>query len=456
MARFEGPDPAYWCKQGFAVVNADSRGAGHSEGNLVVWGEQDGRDGADTVEWIASQVWSNGKVGMFGNSGLAMCQWWIAAEQPPGLACIAPWEGLSDLYREMVTENGIPCPGFVNFVMGGQSGPGYIEDMVGMVEAYPLINGYWESKIPHFEKIKIPAYVTCSWSHLHLLGSVTAFRKMRSPRKWLRIHREFEWPDTYAWWNQEDLKLFFDRYLKGVRNGWELTPRVRIEVMDAYDYDFQVNRPEKEFPLARTQYQKLYLDAAKGAMSAEPAAAEAKASYDATEGLTTFDITFTEDVEVTGYMKAHLWVEADGHDEMDLFLTVQKLDENGKFLPTLVLGEEHPGTWGRLRVSQRALDADASTDYQPVQSHRVQEKLKPGEIVPVEIPFFPISRIWHKGQQLRLQIAGRYFREGWFEPFSWDTDNEGNHVVHTGGRYDSFLQIPVVPPKYRAGDYVYR
>ncbi len=93
MARFEGPDPAYWCKQGYAVVNADSRGAGHSEGNLVVWGEQDGRDGADVIEWIASQVWSNGKVGMFGNSGLAMCQWWIAAEQPPGLACIAPWEG---------------------------------------------------------------------------------------------------------------------------------------------------------------------------------------------------------------------------------------------------------------------------------------------------------------------------------------------------------------------------
>jgi predicted acyl esterase len=121
-----------------------------------------------------------------------------------------------------------------------------------------------------------------------------------------------------------------------------------------------------------------------------------------------------------------------------------------------VLGEEHPGAWGRVRVSHGALDPEASTDYQPVQSQRVSEKLKPGEIVAVEVPFYPLSRIWHKGQRLRLQVAGHYIREGWFEPFSWATDNKGHHIVHTGGQYDSYLQIPVVPPKYRAGDYVYR
>jgi predicted acyl esterase len=244
--------------------------------------------------------------------------------------------------------------------------------------------------------------------------------------------------------------------LKGIRNGWELTPRVRLEVMDAYDCDFQVNRPEREFPLARTEYAKLYLDAAKGALSLEPVVATAKVSYDANEGLATFDIRFDEDTEITGFLKAHLWVEADGHDEMDLFLTVQKLGENGEFLPTFVLGEPHPGAWGKLRVSHRALDPELSTDYQPVQSHRVEEKLRPGEIVPVDIEIYPHSRIWHKGQQLRLQIAGRYIREGWFAPSSWDIDNQGDHVIHTGGRHDSYLQIPVVPAKYRAGQYVCR
>ena len=456
MTKFEGPDPAYWCRHGYAVINADSRGAGNSEGNLQAWGVQDGKDGADVIEWAAEQVWCNGKVTMFGNSALCMTQWFVAAEQPPHLTCIAAWEGTSDLYREFVSENGIPELGFNMFVFAIARSLNYIEDYVAMLEEYPLMNGYWESKIPRFENIKIPAYVTASWNHLHLRGSINGFRKIRSPKKWLRVHRDFEWPDDYSWWNLEDLKRFLDRYLKGIRNGWEMTPRVRIEVMDAYDCDFQVNRPEKEFPLARTQYAKLYLDASKGALSFEPVATVSKASYDANEELTTFDITFEEDTEITGFLKAHLWVEADGHDEMDLFLTMQKLDEKGEFLPTNILGEPHPGAWGRLRVSHRALDPDLSTDYHPVQSHRVEEKLKPGEIVPVEIEIYPTSRIWHKGQQLRLQIAGRYFREGWFEPFAWKTDNKGNHVVHTGGKYDSYLQIPVVPPKYKAGDYVYR
>ena len=77
-------------------------------------------------------------------------------------------------------------------------------------------------------------------------------------------------------------------------------------------------------------------------------------------------------------------------------------------------------------------------------------------MVPVDIELVPTSRIWHKGQQIRVQVAGRYIREDWFEPLCWDTDNKGNHVIHTGGKYDSFLQIPVVPPKYQDGDYIYR
>jgi hypothetical protein len=97
-------------------------------------------------------------------------------------------------------------------------------------------------------------------------------------------------------------------------------------------------------------------------------------------GHTTFDVAFEEDVDLTGYMKARLWVEADGHDEMDLFLTVLKLDEKREWLPTSVMGQPHPGAWGRLRVSQRALDPELSTDFQPVQSHRKRENLRPGEI----------------------------------------------------------------------------
>src|SRR4030042_690655 len=86
MTKFESADPAYWCHQGYAVANVDPRGTGHSQGDINVFGTQDGRDGYDFVEWVAAQHWSNGKAGLFGNSGVAMPQWRIAAEQPPHLA----------------------------------------------------------------------------------------------------------------------------------------------------------------------------------------------------------------------------------------------------------------------------------------------------------------------------------------------------------------------------------
>jgi putative CocE/NonD family hydrolase len=402
------------------------------------------------------QPWSNGRAGLYGNSSLAISQWWIAAEQPPHLACIAPWEGGTDQYREYFTDNGIPAIAFNRFVMSIFRGQGNILDNVAMVERYPLMNSYWESLIPDLEKVTVPCYLTAGWNHIHNRGALNVYMKISSESKWLRAHREFEWPDGYCWQNMEDVKRFFDRYLRGIRNGWEATPPVRIDVMDAYDYDFQVARPEREFPLARTRYQRLFLDAATAVLSEHPVLVASTASYDAVDGRTTFDFEFQEDVELTGYASLHLWVEADGSDEIDLFVTLMKMDDKDEWLPTSVMGQPHPGQSGKLRVSQRALDPELSTDFQPVQSHRKQEKLRPGEIVPVDIALYPFSRMWHRGQKLRLQIAGRYFREGWFEPFTWELENAGRHILRAGGQYESYLQIPVIPPKYRAGDYVYR
>ncbi|HJX04081.1 MAG TPA: CocE/NonD family hydrolase [Dehalococcoidia bacterium] len=455
MTKFESADPGYWCRLGYACANVDPRGIGHSQGDTNFFGTQDGRDGHDFIEWCAQQHWCNGKIGMFGNSGVAMTQWRIAAEQPPHLACIAPWEGTGDIYRESFFEGGIPGM-FGSWVVTTLAGQGYIDDVVTMTQKLPFMNGYWEDKIPKWEKIKIPVYTTGCWNHFHLRGSVDGFRKCRSTKKWLRVHREFEWPDTYCNAGLEDLRLFFDRYLKDIRNGWELTPRVRIEVMDSWDYDYQINRPEKEFPIARTQYKKLYLDAANGTMSFDPVSKESKVSYEGQTGQAGFTIKFNEDTEITGYMKLRLWVQADGHDDMDMFIYIRKLDESGKWLPISALGEPHPGGWGKMRVSRRELDEKLSTDFQPVQAHRRELKLKPGEIVPVDIEVWPYSMIWHKGQQLEVVIAGRYIREGWFEPLIWLTNNKGNHIIHSGGKYDSYLQVPVIPPKYQAGDYIYR
>jgi uncharacterized protein len=456
MAKFESPDPGFWCRNGYAVANADPRGVGNSEGDVNMFGTQDAHDCCDFIEWLAVQHWCSGKVGMGGNSGVAMTHWRVAAEQPSHLVCIAPWEGTGDLYRESLYEGGIPALGFADFIVSSLVGKAYVDDIAAMALEHPFLDEYWEDKIPKWSKIRIPVYTTVCWNHFHLRGSMEGFRRIRSTKKWLRAHREFEWPDTYCVSGLNDLKLFYDRYLKDIRNGWELTPRIRLEVMDAYEYDFQINRAEKEFPLARTQYRKLYLDAGKKGLSFNFVPGESKVNYEAETGSTTFTIPFEETTEITGYMKLRLWVEAVGNDDMDLFIAIRKLDEQENWVPVSVLGEPHPGAWGKMRVSRRELDEKLSTDFQPIQAHRREQRLQPGEIVPVDIEIWPHSRIWHKGQQLQVLVSGHYIREGWFEPLSWELNNKGTHVIHTGGKYDSFLQIPVIPPRYTAGDYVYR
>ena len=80
---------------GYAYVNSDLRGRGTSEGewdpskNFIV----EGPDGYDTIEWIASQSWCDGNVGMIGLSHATCFQYMAAIEQPPHLRAIAPWTG---------------------------------------------------------------------------------------------------------------------------------------------------------------------------------------------------------------------------------------------------------------------------------------------------------------------------------------------------------------------------
>jgi len=481
MTKFESPDPMYWCYKGYAVANVDPRGSGNSEGDTPNFDSQEGRDGYDFIEYITSMPWCSGKAGLCGNSGVAMSNWRIAAEQPPHLACIAPWEASGDMYRESLAPGGIPCPSFNKTIMEGISCRTWFDASHENIFKYPEMNEYWEDKIPRWKDIRVPAYVCAGWCHFHLRGSIEGFRKIRSVKKWLRIHRDYEWPDAYNPYNIEELNRFFDRYLKDIHNGWELMPKVRMDVMDAYDYDFRSRREEREFPLARTEYRKLYLNAAGQNCSYEAFGQESEITYDPNgeisfevipdqplpeninynenAGVAWFDYRFTEDTEISGYMKLRLWVECRGYDNMDMFVWIKKFGQEGEYLPVWAIREPFRGAWGYMRVSHRELDEKLSSDFQPVQSHRNIQPLRPGEIVPVDIEIWPHSRIWHAGETLRIEIEGRYVKSEWFEDrkVTFTEDNgDGIHVIHTGGKYDSFLQIPVIPPKYQAGEYVYR
>jgi predicted acyl esterase len=470
LQKWEGPDPAYWCHHGYAVVNPDARGAFSSNGDIHFWGKQEGQDGYDVIEWVADQEWSNGKVGLSGNSWLAIAQWFIAAERPPHLAAIAPWEGWSDAYREDVGRGGMQDLGFCERITSKMRGKNRVEDVPAMMQKYPLINGYWKDKIAKLENIDIPAYVVASWtSMMHAHGTLDSYRRIPSKDKWLRVHNTQEWPDYYDPKYMEDLRRFFDRYLKGIENGWEKTSRVRLSVLDPGGVD-EINRPENEFPLARTQYKSLYLDGRSGTLSPNPVTEESLVRYAADDGKgqAVFTIRFNEETELTGYMKLRLWVEAVGSNDMDLFVKVQKLNKGSKVLSSPVIVPPNPvartvvnrlwsfgiqklsllfftGPAGRLRVSHRALDAARSTPSEPYLTHRAEELLSPGQIVPVEIGIWPAGMRWHVGEQLRVSVAG-------YNPTPVPVAginppvlrNKGEHVIHTGGKYDSHLLVPVI------------
>ena len=447
LEKFEGPDPAYWCNHGYVIVNPDTRGAFMSLGDIHFWGTQEAQEGFDLIEWVAAQEWSNGKVALSGNSWLAISQWFIAAQQPPHLAAIAPWEGLSDFYREHGTRGGIPDTGFNDLVMSHLYGNGRIEDLSAMIRKYPLMNAYWEDKAANLERINVPAYVVASWTNeLHTHGTIDGFRRLSSESKWLRVHNSHEWFDYYASKNVNDLRRFFDRYLKGIANGWEQTPRVRLSVLDPGGSD-QVNRSENEFPLARTRYQPLYLDASAGRLCPDPVTHESVTRYRTEgKGQAAFTIQFDRDTELTGYIKLRLWVEADGADDMDLFAFIQKLDVHGNLVPARVLGAPNFGSSGRLRVSHRQLDPARSTPAEPYLTHANEELLMPGQIVPVEIAIWPAAMVWHAGEGLRVLVAGHNLAgrhiPGLPEP---TLRNKGEHLIHTGGKYDSHLLVPKIP-----------
>ncbi len=90
--------PVWFAANGYNVVIQDVRGRGDSEGDFYPF-RNDGVDGAETIRWLRTRGESNGKIGMYGFSYQGLTQLLAAAQQPEGLACIAPAMAACDLYH---------------------------------------------------------------------------------------------------------------------------------------------------------------------------------------------------------------------------------------------------------------------------------------------------------------------------------------------------------------------
>jgi putative CocE/NonD family hydrolase len=471
LTSWESPDPNFWIPAGYAIVNMNLPGYATSEGPPSAFSEHQGKCYYEAIEWVAKQPWCSGKVGLNGVSFLAISQFHVAACQayggpPPSLCCISPWEGLTDPYRDIFCFGGVQESGFPTFWWNTEVKPainGTEEDFAEFegsiatdyLKDHPFYDDFWKAKAAKLEEITIPMLVCASFSDhgLHTMGSFRAFEKAKSKYKWVYTHRTGKWVAYYSPEVQKMTKDFMDCFLKDdTSSGFLDTPKVRLEVRSDLDEIHEV-RYENEWPIARTQYTKLYLGEQPQSLSLEKPENQVEVVYPTEKGKAFFNFKFSEDTELSGYMMLRVCVEARPEkageaspDDMALFIAVNKLDQDGNsvhFNGSVGINWDMI-TRGWCKVSKRELDPVESTEWHPVQKGTSEQKLKAGEIVPVDIELYPSSTFFAAGETLQLIIAADEIIPS--PPYKKSADcNHGMHVLHFGGNYDSYLQVPKMP-----------
>jgi uncharacterized protein len=497
---WETPDPERWVPFGYACVRVDARGWGRSPGRIEPYAMRGTRDFHDCIEWVATQPWCTGKVGLLGISYYAITQWLVAGTQPPHLEAMVPWEGVSDFYRDMFFHGGILCEAVdvwfrrtittVQHGLGerGKTSPHTGELVTGPetlpddelaanrtdygadVRSHPLDDAFHRERSAEFERITVPLLSSGNWGGVarHLRGNVEGFVRSASERKWLEIHGREHWTEFYTGYGVGLQRRFLDRFLKDEDNGWDEQPRVMLRVRTV-DGGF-IDRTEDDWPIPRTEWTRRYLTAG-GMLADEPALDRATVSFDATGPGVTFELApFERETEITGPGSAHLVVSSSTTDA-DLFLVLRAFAPDGDEVVFQGAVDPHtPLGHGWLRASHRELDADLSEPWRPVHRHARRLPLVPGEPVELEIEIWPTSIVLPAGYRLALTVRGSDYeyegaeaaRLGHFEGSAMrgvgiythadagDRPPEvfgGTTALHLGGDGAPFVLLPVIPPR---------
>ena len=465
----ERPEPDWWVPRGYAVVFIDTRGTGTSPGQADIWSMQEARDYYDAIEWGARQPWSNGKVGLIGVSYYAITQWNVASLQPPSLTTIVPWEGWADLYRDSVFHGGVFNQGFYGRwwldVRGKQllentraDNPAALgEDLIFNYMTHPLDGPWWDEvkARAQFDKISVPLYSSGNWGgwNHHLRGNIDGYVRSASTSKKLQMHIGGHVDAFYSDEGKNEMLRWYDYWLKGKDTGIMDEPPVKLCIRtSASECEW---RFENEWPLARTEYRRYYLspvpagivhDAIHDAsLTTTPPPRAVRLTYptgpeayarglDGRPTLTFVTEPLTDDVEITGHSNLVMWVSSET-DDMDVFAYLRNMAPDGT---------AETATRGILRVALRKLDPELSTPYRPYHTYDEEQKLAPGEIVPIEVEVWATSMVFEAGHRIRLDVQP-HDGEHYFAAYAL-----GNNTIYTGGDQASYILLPFVPPKARA------
>jgi predicted acyl esterase len=494
---WEVTDPERWIPHGYVVIRVDSRGAGWSPGFMDCNSPREIDDLYQCIEWAGTQPWSNGKVGLLGISYYASNQWRVAGLRPPHLAAIIPWEGQNDRYRDSGYHGGILSQfqerwakhqvANIQYGMGARAkknpitgesvaGPVTLSDgelaknrvnVYDELKKHPLCDEWHVSRSADLARVRVPLLSCANWGGqgIHPRGNFNGFVEASSKQKWLEAHGDSHWSLFSSAYGLDLQKRFFDHFLKGVDNGWEQTPPVTLNVR--HPGEKFVRRSEQEWPLARTQWTKFYLDPVDLRLSPTPGAAPGKIEYPAMGDGLTFSMKMATETEITGPMAAKLFV-ASSTTDADLFLIVRVFDPQGT--EVTFMGSTDPNTPianGWLRASHRRLDAARTLPYRPYHPHDRVQPLTPGDVYECDVEIVASCIVVPAGWTLALTVRGKdYEYEGelseFAKTFHYGTRGTGgmthadpddrlpatfdNRVtVYSGGDRQSWLLLPIIP-----------
>ncbi len=272
----------YLAERGYAFVFQDVRGRGDSDGQFIPF-EHEGLDGYDTIEWVATQSWCNGKVGMMGGSYLGTVQWLAARQLPPHLVTLVSAAPAGRWMEELPFNRGkvlLPMLLWLNSVAGrtNQSAlvfPPIAEcmDWAGLLGHTPLrtaderigrTNTSWRKWLKYdfanywknysldgcFHELDLPVLHITGWFDGDQPGALYYYQHMtlESPASSRQFLLSGPWQHSGVWFPQQKLgdldfgeasmhnakavqARWFDFWLKGLPNGLLDEPRVKVFVM---------------------------------------------------------------------------------------------------------------------------------------------------------------------------------------------------------------------------------
>jgi len=495
---WEVVDPEKWVPDGYACVRVDSRGAGRSPGYIDHFSPRETKDFYECIEWAGVQPWSNGKVGLNGISYYGINQWHVASLQPPHLAAMCVWEGAADWYRDMTHHGGILSTFWANWydmqvrtVQHGLGEHGPKSRVTGElvcgpetlseaelarnrcvfgdeILARPLDDDYHKARSPVWSKITAPLLTAANWGGqgLHPRGNFEGFGRAASPQKWLEAHGIEHWTEFYTDYGVQLQKRFFGHFLKGEDTGWDKQPRVQLQVRHV---DRFVQRHEGEWPLARTEWTRFYLEPQGPSLGREPLKSAQSLVFEALgDGVTFFSPPLERETEITGPSAVKLFVSSSTEDA-DIFVVLRIFAPDGKEVVFQGALDPHtPIGQGWLRASHRKLDPALSTPYRPYHTHDERQKLVPGEPVALDIELWPTSIAVPPGYRIALTVRGKDYEHPGpsvrlsnmkteFKgcgPFLHNDPRDrppaifgGRTTLHIGPERPAYVLLPIIPPQ---------